>query len=68
MRSLSEIKKIRKALGLTQKKLAFISGVSQSLVAKIESDRIDPTYSKVNQIFSALDSQKRSVEITAESI
>ncbi len=68
MRSLSEIKKIRKALGLTQKKLAGISGVSQSLIAKIEAGRIDPTYSKVKQIFSVLDSQKKTVETTAQTI
>ena len=68
MRSLSEIKKIRKSLGLTQKKLAHLSGVSQSLIAKIEAGRIDPTYSKVTRIFSTLDSQKKSVDITAESI
>jgi len=51
---LEEIKKIRKNLGFTQFQLANASNVSQSLIAKIEAGRIDPTYSKAKQIFAAL--------------
>ena len=51
---LEEIKKIRKKLGMTQTELANRAGVSQSLIAKIESARIDPTYTKTQKIFAAL--------------
>ncbi|MFH1770747.1 MAG: CBS domain-containing protein [archaeon] len=53
---IKEIKRIRKTLGLTQSQLAKQSGVSQSLIAKIESDKLDPTHSNVNKIFDALNS------------
>ena len=52
---LTELKKIRKKLGLTQKDLAEKSGVSQSMIAKIESGRLDPGYTKAKQIFDAVD-------------
>ena len=59
---LDEIKKIRKKLGLTQTELANRSGVSQSLIAKIESGRLDPTYTKVKKIENALNDLTRSHE------
>ncbi len=52
------IGKIRRQLDLTQKELATLSGVSQSLIAKIESGKIDPAYSKVTQIFAALEGEQ----------
>ncbi|MDP3699009.1 MAG: CBS domain-containing protein [Nanoarchaeota archaeon] len=51
---LQNIKKMRMALGLTQHQFAKSAGVSQSLIAKIEAGRVDPTYSKVRQIEEAL--------------
>lgn len=51
---LKDIQKMRKALGLTQSDLARLSGVSQSLIAKIEAGRIDPSFSKAMAIFRAL--------------
>ena len=54
---LSEIKKRRKALGLTQSGLARRAGVSQSLIAKVESGRLDPAYGKARKIFEALDAE-----------
>lgn len=52
--NISEIKKIRRMLGLTQKELSRMANVSQSLVAKIESGNIDPSYSKIKKIMTAL--------------
>lgn len=54
MINLNEIKQMRKNLGLTQKQLAEKAQVSQSLIAKIESGNIDPTYHNVQKISSAL--------------
>lgn len=52
--SIDELAKKRKILGLTQKQLAKLAGVSQSLVAKIESGKIEPSYNKVKAILDAL--------------
>jgi predicted transcriptional regulator len=57
---LAQIGKLRKSLGLTQKRLAALAGVSQSLIAKIESGRVDPAFSKVKQILGALENERRS--------
>ena len=65
---LDEIKKIRKKIGMTQTELANRSGVSQSLIAKIESGRIDPTYTKTKKIFAALSDLEKKEEIKAEQI
>ncbi len=62
---LEEIKKIRKKLGMTQTELANRAGVSQSLIAKIESGRIDPTYSKTKKVFIALTELEKKEEIKA---
>jgi len=65
---LEEIKKIRKKLGMTQTELANRAGVSQSLIAKIESHRIDPTYTKTKKIFAALSELEKKEEIKAEQL
>ena len=65
---LEEVKKIRKKLGLTQTELANRAGVSQSLIAKIESNRIDPTYTKTKKIFAALSDLEKKEEIKAEEL
>ncbi len=65
---LEEIKKIRKRFGLTQFELAKKALVSQSLIAKIESRRIDPTFTKVKKIFDVLDELKNKNELKAEDI
>ena len=48
---IKEIKILRKKLEITQNELAKKSGVSQSLIAKIESSNIDPAYSSIKKIF-----------------
>jgi predicted transcriptional regulator len=50
---------VRKQLSITQSQLANISNVSQSLIAKIESGKIDPSYSKVKALSDSLESIKR---------
>jgi predicted transcriptional regulator len=72
---LVRIGNLRKKLGLTQKRLAKLSGVSQSLIAKIESAKIDPAYSKVMKIMAALsreqskkESRKRTKDIMSTDI
>jgi predicted transcriptional regulator len=58
----------RKMLGLTQKKLAEMAGVSQSLIAKMESGKIDPAYTKVKAIFEALELLETRVDFHAREI
>ena len=65
---LSEIKKIRKSLGLTQTELAKRANVSQSLIAKIESGKIDPTFTKTKRIFDTLNDLENKEEIKAEEL
>lgn len=59
---ISEVKTVRKKLGMTQAELASKAGVSQSLVAKIEAGLIDPAHSKAVKIFGALNSAKQEVQ------
>lgn len=65
---LEEVKKIRKKLGMTQTELADRAGVSQSLIAKIEAGRIDPTYTKTKKIFAALSDLEKKEEVKAEQL
>ena len=65
---LEEVKKIRKKLEMTQTELANRAGVSQSLIAKIESGKIDPTYTKTQKIFTALSELEKKEEIKAEQL
>ena len=68
MRSLSEIKKLRNRFQLNQKELAKKSGVSQSLIAKIESGKVEPTFSKAQQIFAALEDLREKKEVKAYEV
>jgi predicted transcriptional regulator len=65
---ISEIKSIRKKLGLTQAELAKQAGVSQSLVTKIEAGLLDPSYSNVKKIFDVLMNLSKSKELKALDI
>jgi predicted transcriptional regulator len=65
---LTEIKHLRKKFGLTQTQLAKLSGVSQSLIAKIEADRIDPTFSKAQKIFDAMTHLRNKNERSAHEL
>ncbi len=68
MYAIQEIKEIRKRHNLTQSQLAKRAGVSQSLIAKIESNRIDPTYTKVQKIFETLNSLEQKNEIKISDV
>jgi len=68
LHSINEIARRRKMLGLTQKRLAEMAGVSQSLVAKIESGKIDPAYSKVKAIFDALERLETHIDFHAKEM
>ncbi len=68
MEELSDLKKIRKKLGLTQNQLAKKANVSQSLIAKIESQRIDPSYKNAKKLFETLSLLDTDNEMTARDI
>jgi predicted transcriptional regulator len=64
--SLDEIPKQRKALGLTQSRLAQLAGVSQSIIAKIESGTVDPSYSIAKRLVEAL--EKESIQVSGPRV
>ena len=66
--NLKEIKRVRKNLGINQKELADRASVSQSLIAKIESGKLDPTFTKAKQIFRALEELREKEEVKAKQI
>ena len=73
MFELNEISRLRKQLGLTQAELAKLSGVSQSLIAKLEAGKIEPSYSKAKALFETLQKlqrrdSKRAKDILSKSV
>ncbi len=65
---IQEIKYLRKKIGLTQGELAKYAGVSQSLIAKIEKNNLDPTFTKAQKIFAALQSLSEKEEKKAAAL
>lgn len=60
-----KIKNTRKAIGISQKKLAKMLGMSQSTIARLESDieRLNPSYRTVYNVMDALqDAKTESVQ------
>ena len=67
---LESLAKLRRRLGLTQRELARLSGVSQSLISKIERGRVNPSYEVVKRILDALElvRSRRSRNLSAGAI
>jgi len=65
---LEEIPRRRRLLSISQKKLANLAGVSQSMIAKVESKNISPSYLKTKAIFDTLESLERRNEMKAKEI
>ncbi len=63
-----EIAQKRRLLGLKQAELARLAGVSQSLIAKLESGKIDSSYTKVKKIFETLERLEVQTKIQAGKV
>lgn len=50
----SHIRRWRKGLGITQSRLSEMSGVAQSIIAKIENESVDPRVSTLRKLVEAL--------------
>lgn len=68
LESLDQIKRIRKKHGLNQKELAEKAEVSQSLIAKIESNKIEPSFSNAKKIFRALEELREKEDTKAKDL
>ncbi len=62
-----EIRRMRIAVGLTQKELARIAGVSQSLIARIEKGNVNPRMNTLRKILDAINRTSKTSE-TVEKI
>jgi predicted transcriptional regulator len=56
--SLSEIKRLRKKLNISQKELAAELNLRQSTISRIENAMIDPPYTKFKMIYEYLEREK----------
>lgn len=65
---LEDVKKLRKKIGLTQVGLAKLSGVSQSIIAKIERKYTVPNYSTAKKIFETLKKCELESKLKAKDI
>jgi predicted transcriptional regulator len=63
-----QLKKIRTQLGYTQGALAKAAGVSQSIIAKIESGSVDPTFNTLSAISRALSATGSKVSKRAADV
>ncbi len=60
-----EISRTRRALGLSQARLASLAGVSQSAIAKIERGRTNPSYELAKRLFECLEAEQSQKERVA---
>lgn len=68
MFDIKRLKEMRKKLGITQQAFAKRANVSQSLVAKIEAERIDPSYSNVLKIEQTINELTNVREPSAQNV
>jgi predicted transcriptional regulator len=68
MPDIKDIEKRRKQASLTQKELAVMSGVSQSIIAKIETGKVNPSYDVVRRIFEVFDNMTSGKETKAADL
>jgi len=61
--SAEELRRMRIAAGLTQKELARIAGVSQSLIARIERGTVNPRMTTLRKILEALSKVSKTNEV-----
>lgn len=62
---LEEIPRLRRALGLSQTRLASMAGVSQSTIAKIERRQTSPSYGVVKRLLDSLATVRKHKERVA---
>jgi predicted transcriptional regulator len=55
-----ELKELRRKVGLTQSELAARVGISQSLVARIETGQVNPSVLTLKRILIEIESQRKS--------
>jgi len=65
---ISSVQSRRRRLGITQARLARESHTSQSFIAKLETQKLDPAYSLATKVFSALDALEASSGAAAGDI
>src|SRR5947208_14886536 len=65
---LESIKQARLKIGLTQQKLAALTGVSTSMINQIESGRCKPSYETARKIFEILGSLEGRTSMKAGDI
>lgn len=62
----NELKQRRERLGLKQVDVARLAGLSQSMVARIESGTVDPRVSTLNKVISVLNEEERSTVVARD--
>lgn len=65
---LEYVKQARIRLGITQRKLASLTGISTSMINQIESGRCKPSYDTARKIFEALSSLEHTTSMKAGDI
>jgi predicted transcriptional regulator len=65
---LNEICRRRKMLNLTQAELAKRAGVSRSLIAKLETGRLNPSYMVAKRIFDVLEALEREHDVGIKGV
>lgn len=66
MFEISQLKQVRRRLNITQAGFARLANVSQSMIAKIEAGKLDPSYSNVRKIAAAIERLAKDEERSAK--